>query len=123
MAEHILIIFKYLLTQLISDTPNSVLKRVKNEEYLRNQIMDKQISKLSQKLEKKKLKQKKERLEAKLHAEVAAKFNAAGDLGRRPSAFGFELQNVAGENNLIKKIEDDLKRLLETKETGVDEND
>jgi len=33
-----------------------VEKRVKDEEYLRDQIVDKQISKLSQKLEKKKLK-------------------------------------------------------------------
>lgn len=123
LAEHILIIFKYLLTQLISDTPNSVEKRVKNEEYLRDQIVDKQIGKLSQKLEKKKLKQKKERLEAKLHAEVAAKFNSAAQLGRRQSGMDFDPSIFIGQNSVVKKIEDDLKRLLETKDTGVDENE
>ena len=63
-------------------------------------------------------------MEAKLHAEVAAKFNQTGEQIRRQSAFGLEAAQLFSDaNSMARRRDSDNKRTLDTKDTGLDEND
>lgn len=87
LGEHIMIAFKFMLELLIPDTPTTVEKKIRDEEYLRNLINEKQILKLQQKLVKKKEDHKEMLIKTKVTAETAANFNMV----RRQSEIGINL--------------------------------